>query len=302
MLIIGIIAALTAALSWAISAAFYKSGAQNTSPIAANLIRVIPPLIVLSIGALFLNLYAIIPFLDSWQLWLIFGSSLFAFVLGDALYFVTIQNIGVSRGVPLTAIYPLFVLVFQVLFLAQPISLMMFPAALVTVAGVAILSHQLETSPDADQTRTRRIMWIGVGAAIGTALCWSISILLLSEVLQTTNLVLVAVLRLVIAFIFLLPLMVGQRIIQKQAPLSQRKILFLSIGGLFALCFGYLGFALSLQLLDTTSAALLSSLTPLFAAVIGWRSLQEQLDIKTVIGIIACFVGVILTTLAVVFI
>ncbi|MFW9984805.1 MAG: DMT family transporter [Candidatus Odinarchaeota archaeon] len=299
MLIIGIIAALTAALSWAISAAFYKSGAQNVSPITANLIRVIPPLIVLATGALFLNLYAIIPFLDSWQLWLIFGSSLFAFVLGDALYFVTIQNIGVSRGVPLTAIYPLFVLVFQVLFLAQPISLLMFPAALVTVAGVAILSHQLETSPDADQTRIRRTKWIGVGAAIGTALCWSISILLLSEVLQTTNLVLVAVIRLVIAFLILTPLTVGQRYIRKQAPLSQRQTLFLSIGGLFALCFGYLAFAISLQLLDTTSAALLSSLTPLFAAVIGWRNLQEQLDIKTVIGIMACVVGIILTALAV---
>lgn len=302
MLIIGIFAALTAALSWAISAAFYKSGAQNVSPIAANLIRVIPPLIVLAIGALFLNLYATIPFLDSRQLWLIFGSSLFAFVVGDALYFVAIQTIGVSRGVPLTAIYPLFVLVFQVLFLAQPISLLMFPAAFLTVAGVAFLSHQLETSPVADQARTRRIMWIGVGTAIGTALCWSISILLLSEVLQTTNLVLVAVIRLVIAFVILLPLMMGQRIIQKQAPLDQRQLLFLSIGGLFALCFGYLAFALSLQLLDTTSAALLSSLTPLFAAVIGWRSLQEQLDIKTVTGIIACFVGILLTTLAVVFV
>jgi len=299
MLILGIIAALVAAFSWAISAGFYKRGAQHVSPIAANLIRIIPPLIVLAVGALLLNLYAIIPFLSSCQLWLIFGSSLFAFVLGDALYFVTIQNIGVSRGVPLTAIYPLFVLVFQVLFLAQPISLLMIPAALITVVGVAILSHQLGTSTDADQALARRTKWIGVGAAIGTALCWSISILFLSEVLQTTNLVLVAVIRLVIAFIILTPLVIGQRLIQKQAPLSQRQLLYLGIGGLFALCLGYLAFALSLQLLDTTSAALLSSLTPLFAAVIGWRSLQERLDVKTVIGIIACFIGILLTALAV---
>ena len=302
MLVIGIIAALVAALSWAISAAFYKRGAQNVSPLTANFIRVIPPLIVLAFGALLLNLYASIPFLNSWQLWLIFGSSLFAFVLGDVLYFITIQNIGVSRGVPLTAIYPLFVLVFQVLFLRQPISLLIIPAALTTVTGVAILSHQLGTSTDTDQAQTRRTRWIGVGAAIGTALCWSISILLLSEVLQTTNLVLVAVIRLVIAFIILAPLVVGQRFIQKQAPLGQRQTLFLAIGGLFALCFGYIAFALSLQLLDTTSAALLSSLTPLFAAVIGWRSLQERLDIKTILGIIACFVGIILTALAVAFI
>jgi DME family drug/metabolite transporter len=300
MFIIGIIAALTAAFSWAVSAAFYKRGAQNVSSLAANLIRIIPPLILLAVVAFFLNLYTMIPFLTIDQLWLIFGSSLFAFVLGDILYFVTIKNIGVSRGVPITAIYPLFVLIFQVLFFVQPISLLMIPAALITVTGVAILSNQLESTSDIDQPRNQRQKIIGIGAAIGTAFCWSISILFLSEVLQTTNLVLVAVIRLIIALLILTPLVLTQQIIQKQTPITQRQLLYLCVGGLFALGLGYLTFALSLQILDTTSAALLSSLTPLFAAIIGWRSLHEQLDLKTTLGIIACIAGIILTALAVV--
>ncbi|MFW9831143.1 MAG: EamA family transporter [Candidatus Thorarchaeota archaeon] len=41
------------------------------------------------------------------------------------------------------------------------------------------------------------------------------------------------------------------------------------------------------------------SLTPLFVAFIGWLSLWKQLDVNTVLGIIACVVGIIFTSLAV---
>ncbi len=298
-MIIGILAALIAAFSWAISAAFYKTGAKDISPLTANLIRVIIPFVLLAVGALTLNLYSLLGTLSPLELLLIFGSSLFAFVLGDILYFVTIQSLGVSRGVPITAIYPLFVLVLQVLFLAQPIHLLIIPAALITVGGVALLSYQLNSSNSLEPSKSRRRLWIGLVAALATAFCWSISILLLSEVLQTTNLILVAVIRLVIAMLITTPLVFGQRLFWKEPPLTQRKLLFLSVGGVFALIIGYLAFAFALLVVDTTSVALLSSLTPLFAAIIGWRTLQEHLDEKTVFGIIACVVGIMLTTLAV---
>jgi drug/metabolite transporter (DMT)-like permease len=230
---------------------------------------------------------------------LIFGSSLLAFVIGDALYFVTIQNIGVSRGVPITATYPLFVLLWQILFLAQPVHLLMIPAALITVGGVALLGRQLNISAHSDEGITRRRMWIGIGAALTTAICWSFSIIFLSTVLQTTNLILVAIVRLVIALLILSPLVLGRQIIKRETTLTRHKLTYLTVGGIFALTLGYLTFALALQLMDTTSVALLSSLTPLFAAFIGWRSLQEHFDIKTLIAIIACVAGIILITIAV---
>lgn len=299
MIIIGIVAALIAAFSWAVSAAFYKTGAKDISPLTSNLIRILAPIVILAMAAAFLGLYSQIFLLSSWEWFLILGSSLFAFVLGDALYFVTIQNIGVSRGVPITATYPLFVLLWQILFLAQPTSLLMIPAALITVAGVALLGRQLNLSTQSEESITRHQIWVGIIAALSTALCWSVSILFLSSVLQTTNLVLVAVVRLAIAFAILTPLVIGQEYFKRDTVLTQRKLLYLSIGGLFALTLGYLAFALALQLMDTTSVALLSSLTPLFAAIIGWRSLHEHFDWKTLVAIIACVVGIVLTTLAV---
>lgn len=299
MLLIGVVAALIAAFSWAVSAAFYKTGAKDVSPLASNLIRILVPLLLLGVGALILGLYSQVFLLTSLDLFLIFGSSLFAFVIGDALYFVTIQNIGVSRGVPITATYPLFVLLWQVLFLAQLVHPLMIPAAIITVAGVALLGYQLNVSTQSENNITPRQMWIGLVAALSTAISWSISILMLSTVLQYTNLVLVAVIRLLIALAILTPLVIGQQVVKGGDSLTRQNLIYLTIGGLFALTIGYVAFALALQLMDTTSVALLSSLTPLFAAIIGWRSLQEHFDAKTLIAIIACVIGIILTAIAV---
>jgi DME family drug/metabolite transporter len=302
MLMIGVAAALIAAVSWAISAAFYKTGAEDVSPLAANSIRILAPISILAIIALVLNLYPQVLLLSPWDWFLIITSSLFAFVIGDALYFVAIQKLGVSRGVPLTSTYPLFVLLFQILFLAQPIHWLMVPAALLTVSGITLLGYQLNKTIQAATLLTRSMILLGIIAAIGTALSWSISTIFLSAVLQNTNLILIAVIRLSIALVIMGPLIIGQQIVKPEKRINRQKLSYLSIGGIFALTIGYVGFAHALQLMDTTSVALLSSLTPLFAALIGWRSLQEKFDFKTLIAIIACVVGVILITFAVSFI
>ncbi|MFW9935896.1 MAG: DMT family transporter [Candidatus Thorarchaeota archaeon] len=299
MLIIGVAAALIAAFSWAISAALYKTGANDVSPLTANFIRILAPISILAFIALLLNLYPQVLFLSPWEWFLIIGSSLFAFVIGDALYFVAIQKLGVSRGVPITSTYPLFVLLFQILFLAQPVHWLMIPAALLTVSGIALLGYQLNKTAQNEALLTRSLLWIGIFAAIGTAISWSISTIFLSVVLQNTDLVLIAVIRLSLALAIMSPFICGLQFVKPEKTLTRQKLIYLSIGGIFALTIGYVAFARALQLMDTTSVALLSSLTPLFAAFIGWRSLQERLDFKTLLAIIACVVGVILITFAV---
>jgi drug/metabolite transporter (DMT)-like permease len=64
------------------------------------------------------------------------------------------------------------------------------------------------------------------------------------------------------------------------------------------LALGYLTFGLALELADTTSATVLSSLTPLFALIIGWRGLRERVEWQTIGGVLGCVAGVVVTTLA----
>lgn len=299
MLVFGLIAALGAAISWAVSSALYKVGAKDISPLTANLLRIVPALLILTIGGLFINIYPLIYVINPIEWWLIFGSTLSAFVIGDALYFVALLNLGVSRTVPVTNIYPLFVLVLQITFLGQVVHLLLIPAALITVTGVALLGSQVDTSSSNESTKPRRSLIIGLVAAIVTPLAWSVSIIFLSQVLQTTNLVLVAVIRLILALVILTPMVMGYRVYRSEGPVNRRVWLFLGLGGVVALAVGYVSFAIALQLVDTTSVTLVSSLTPLFALIIGWRTLKERIDWKILLGVIACVVGIILTTIAV---
>jgi DME family drug/metabolite transporter len=296
---VGFLAAIVASISWAVSAAFYKIGAKAISPLTSNLIRILLPLLIFAIVSLIFNLYAFIFFLTIWDFLFIFVSGFFAFVIGDALYFVTIQRIGVSRGVPVTSIYPFFVLLLQILFLAQPVHFLMIPAMILTMTGVAIIGRQLDAPNEDESTLSKSQLLMGLIAGIATAFTWSISTLFLDVVLDTTNLFLVAVLRLSLTVTILTPLVIGKQLIWKRDPLTKKHWIYLSIGGTVALAIGYVGFALALQLVDTTSATVLSSLTPLFALVIGWRSLKERVNTWTVLAVITSLLGVILITLAV---
>ena len=176
-------------------------------------------------------------------------------------------------------------------------SLMVF-AALCAVAGIALLSSRAQESPNESTAKSNRLLWVGVLTALGTAMCWSVSISLLAKVLETTDLVLVAMLRLAVALLTLTPIVLSRQATRQGIVANRRSWLLLGIGGTVGLALGYLCFGLALELADTTSATVLSSLTPLFSVVIGWRGLREQVGWRTIGGVLACVAGIVLTTLA----
>ena len=298
MLAIGLGLALVTALCWAISAALYRRGEEGLSSVTANFLRIIPPFLVLSVLGLVLNVIPLVSGLTLVTIVLIVTSGLFAFVIGDNMYFVALRSIGVSRATPITALYPLFVVVIQLVVFGEPVHLLMVVAALCAVAGVGLLSSRAEKPTGDSGSQSNRLLWLGVATALGTAVCWSISISLLAEVLETTDLVLVAILRLAVALVTLTPIVLSRQATRQGIVGSRRSWLLLGIGGTVGLALGYLAFGMALELADTTSATVLSSLTPLFAVIIGWRGLRERVGWRTLAGVLACIVGIILTTLA----
>jgi drug/metabolite transporter (DMT)-like permease len=172
-------------------------------------------------------------------------------------------------------------------------------AALSAVIGVILLGSQLDPTSSTELVVAQRVLWIGAAAAIATAGSWSVSIVMLSEVIETTHLILVAILRLVIALVVLTPIAVGTKAGREGFRLSKKVWWLLGAGGVTALAAGYIAFTVGILLAGTTPATILSSLTPLFAAVIGWRTLHEQLSWRTLAGILACILGIILTAIAV---
>lgn len=298
MLAIGLGLALATALCWAVSAALYRRGEEGVPSIAANFVRVIPPFAVLSLLGLVLNVIPLVGSLSLTTIVLVVTSGLFAFVIGDNMYFVALRSIGVSRATPITALYPLFVVVIQVVVFLEAVHVLMVVAALCAVVGVGLLSSRGEKATGDAVSQSNRLLWLGVIMALGTAMCWSVSISLLAEVLKTTDLVLVAVLRLGVALLALAPIVLSRQTTRRGIAGSRRSWLLLGVGGTVGLALGYLAFGLALELADTTSATVLSSLTPLFAVIIGWRGLREKVGWRTIAGVLSCVAGILLTTVA----
>ncbi|MFX1562161.1 MAG: DMT family transporter [Promethearchaeota archaeon] len=298
MLILGLGAAIIAAFCWAVSAGLYRKGSETISPLTANLLRMIPVLGVLALVGLLLNIYPYSYSLTVIDLVLIVTSSLFAFVIGDWLYLLALQHIGVSRATPITATYPLFVLIIQVVFLSEPLNPLLLPAATGICIGIILLGSQIDPSTVATVAKSHLRLWVGAVAALATAISWSVSIVLLSEVLKTTDMILVAVLRLAIGLLVLTPLVMGRQVGRQEFKVNRRTWLLLGSGGIIALGVGYIAFAVALQIAGTTPATILSSLTPLFATVIAWRQIHERISWRTIIGVILCMAGIFLTAIA----
>jgi len=290
---IGELAALGAAVSWAISALFYKKALEGAKPISANIIRLAVT------GGLLLLVVAIVGRLGvltsiSMELFVLASvSGIIGLGIGDTLYFVSLKSIGVSRAVPLTCIYPLFSLLWAVLVFGEQITVTVALGAIVIVLGVLFLSR----SPQADVREGRKAL-LGVVIAVATALLWSVSISLMNlavrEAPDLDHAFIVSTVR--VAAIGGLMLAVSPIVDRRMGFLRVgRKAAVASIvGGVFALGLGWFLLSYSFTLTSQAISVPISSTTPLFSTLAAVLLLREKATVRNVFGSIMIVLGIFL--------
>lgn len=287
------LAALGAAVSWTISALFYRKALEGAKPISANIIR------LAMTGGLLLLVVAIVG-----RLGVLTGISMELFVLaavsgiiglgiGDTLYLVSLKSIGVSRAVPLTCIYPLFSLLWAVLVFGEQITVTVALGAIVIVLGVLFLSR----SPQTNAGEGRKAL-LGVVIAVATALLWSVSISLMNlavkEVPDLDHAFIVSTVR--VAAIGGLMLAVSPIIDRRMGFLRMgRKTAAASIvGGVFALGVGWFLLSYSFTLTSQAISVPISSTTPLFSTLAAVLLLREKATVRNSLGSIMIVLGIFL--------
>ncbi len=122
-LIIGILAALVSAFSWASATILVRMGLKRLSPISANILRLyVAALTFLVIFLATNNMGGVFRLSPPRLLLVAFISAQFGFVIGDYFYFSALKRMGVSRTVPITSTYPLWAILWAVLFLDRKVS------------------------------------------------------------------------------------------------------------------------------------------------------------------------------------
>jgi drug/metabolite transporter (DMT)-like permease len=285
--IFGEICAIMAALCWALGASLYKTAIQDMNSLQFNLIRSIPAAIYAFLIIFLLGKWSSLLNLDFNTIAIMGISSLLVLVAGDTLYFIGLRTIGVTKAVPITYSYSILVVILSVILLEEAITLLLILGTITIVTGVWLVANKA-----LDQTQKSGSSIIGVLASLGTLLCWGFGVILFKIILKNNDPYILTAGRM----LFLLPTLAILSIIpyRKKSPikkLTKTQLSLALLSGLMALGIGDTLLYLSLGTTNINIVAPLTSITPIFSAVIAILFLGEKASKKTIIATLLVTAG-----------
>ncbi len=291
---IGELAALGAAISWTFSAILYRQALQQTKPISANIIRLSCTSAILLVFLVAIGKLGVLTNLSANVAVLAAVSGIIGLGLGDTLYMLSLKLVGVARAVPITCTYPLFGLLWTVVFSGEAITFGVVFGTVAIVAGIWLLSYEKKDA----NTVKRQVLIKGVAAALATALLWSVSISMMDlAVEETPSLDQALVVNVMRASMIGLLLLVFSPIIDRGhgfLKVSRKTAATLIVGGLVALGLGWFFLTFSFTETMASRAIPISSTTPLFSALASVVLLHEKVTARNLVGSVVVVAGIFL--------
>ncbi|ASJ10782.1 permease [Thermococcus sp. P6] len=282
-LIIGITAALTSAFSWALATILIKIGMRNKSPIAVNIVRLYIVSALFGIVFLIEGRFSILESLPLELLIVAFVSGQLGFVVGDYFYFNALKMAGVSRTVPVTSTYPLWTILWAVLFLGREVSPRVIVGALL-IFGAIVLVRKGE---EEEHVNGKAFIF-----ALLAPISWSLAILTMDWLTGYIDVLTLAGLRMMMAALgitFLLP-----RFGEELSSLTKEEMAVLFGAAFFGLFIGQYLFVYSVNLLGSQMAAPISAINPVISSALAVVFLKESPSRKILEGLLLAVLGVVL--------
>jgi len=296
---VGELAALGAAVSWAVAPILYRRALFKTSPIQANIVRCASNAAVMLLILVALGKVGALASLPAGVVAVTVVSGAVGLGIGDTLYLVGLKSVGVARAVPLAATYPLFSLVWATFLLHEPLTATAVLGAAVILVGIWLLSRE-KTGGTADAKITRRLVTLGVAASLVTAVVWSVSVTLMDVAVSMPGVSSLdanyAIITARIASMALFLLLLAPVLDKTHGFLKVKRstLIELCVGGLVANGVGWLLMNYSFLNLAEAQAVPISSTTPLFSAIAGFALLHEKITRNNTIGAVLIVAGIFL--------
>ncbi len=295
--ILGELAALGAAISWAVAPILYRRALFTMKPISANIVRCASNAAVLVVILFAFGKASAIASLPIETIIAIVASGVIGLGVGDTLYMIGLNSVGVSRAVPLASTYPLFSLVWATFLLGEPVTATAVIGAFVIVLGIWLLSKERNEKAAAPKSK---LAVKGVIASLATAVAWSISITLMNVAVTAATVNSIdanyAVVTTRIAAIAVFLLVLSPMLDKKHGFLKVKRstLIELCVGGLVANGLGWLLMNYSFLNILEAQAVPISSTTPLFSALAGFVLFHEKMTVNNILGAVVVVAGIIL--------
>lgn len=294
----GEVFAIASAFCWALSSTLVKSQTKKIGIVLMGALRTIPAVLIYWGVLVFTGrggaLWAL-PF-RSWAFLL--GSTLIGLVIGDLIYFESMKYIGLSRALPLSTIYPFFTIILALLFLDERITWVIVGGAALIVGGAVLLAFPKGMRNARSNTEGQKLDFRGVALALGAAVCWGTSTVLLRQGMEGVELPVANAVRLSILALVLWAMAARRKELHLIGGYTRGEGLktlgVVMLTGLIGMSLGTFTFLSAVQLSGAARTSILTSAMPLFGVPFS-LVLGEKLTARTVVGTLLTIGGVWLT-------
>jgi transporter family protein len=298
---------LACALIWACNGLVIRNQMDKIAPPTVNAIRC-------GIAGLFF--WILVPFdaplaglaQVTWAQWALFATSLsIGLGLGDTLYLSAIKEIGVSRTLALAGIFPLAAVFFEYALFDQVADYRLLLGAILVSVGVVFISLSKssqakivasaidEMEPTIVAAKDRMVngrLGLGIAMALGAAVLWGLSTVLLKQAISHMTPIQANALRLPIVTGMLYLFWVRGLPRGGLGDLSRTSWMIVLGSGLIGMGVGSLMFLSALQYSSAARVVTLTATSPLFGMILAAVFLKEEINRRMVLGMVCCVVGV----------
>ncbi len=286
----GELAALSAALIWAIASIVYTRVGRVLSPLMLNLVKGLIAISLLIVTLLLVG--NLVPNVSPQAIWLLLLSGVLGIGLGDTAYFEALNCLGPRRSLILESLAPPIAAILALIFLQEQLPLRGWAGILLTVLGVTWVVLERTSALPNFQPHLMRGTLCGVFAAIAQAggAVLSRAALVGTEISPLWS----TFVRLASGILILLIWLISQQhTVQELKPLKSWRLLVIIAATAFAST--YLGIwlqQLSLKYAPTGIAQALSATSPIFVIPIAAIALKEHISIQAILGTCMALAGV----------
>ncbi|UZJ37230.1 MULTISPECIES: DMT family transporter [unclassified Prosthecochloris] len=289
--IIGIVAALVSAASWALGSILFKRIGENVSPFGMTLAKGIIGMVLLGVvyyieGISFISLNVFV---------ILVISGLIGIAIGDTLFFASLQSLGPKTQVIFFMLGQILTAVLGMIFLKEFPTVVQWIGILVTLSGVVgVLWLKIFSSSANVSTGLK-----GVIFGLFAMLCFSASLILAKDALSSISTIGATFYRIAAGTVGMMVFgLMTNNMKDWMAPLKKdiKMITFFFIS-VFVVMFG--GFWLSLVAIKYVNIAVASTLNatePLFVLPLAYFLMKEKVHRVEAIGAALTVVGVFLLT------
>lgn len=287
--------ALASAVFLGLSSALVKNLSPRVNAIYLAAIRLVISALLAVGAAAALGELAVIAQVPLSTLAVLLGAAVIM-MIGHVILVKAIELDDVSRVLPVTTgVYILLSVIFSILLTDDSVSWGTVAGGSVVLGGVYLLSSKHRRGPGEQQQPHYRPGLLALGLASGTSLAWSIGVMVMDEVVNLVEPVPAAAIRMS----FMALLLIGVTAFTGDIRRRSESGLDVSVACVSGLLLGAstLTFTSALKWSTPATVVILNSTAPLFVVPIAITWLHEKVTRQVAVGTVACFAGVVLTSL-----